>query len=109
MTICDDGHEEIVFVNNWMQCPLCESLKRIGELEMENDELQDKIDELEEERWLELAERFERIREHCRTREDCTECQISEKDCKTLSKPKYRIEYLTNEEIAVKIQTIMEE
>jgi transcription initiation factor IIE alpha subunit len=56
MEICSNGHEEIVFKEGLMlggynSCPLCEALKYEQEaldLEKKNDELTDKIYDLEE-------------------------------------------------------------
>lgn len=46
MNMCSSGHEEIVYDDN--NCPLCEALASIAELEDEIGELEAKIEELED-------------------------------------------------------------
>ena len=49
MFICDEGHEQIVHTRYWNECPLCEALSKVEELENKLKDKDREFEELEEE------------------------------------------------------------
>lgn len=46
MIICDSGHEAIVIGSNWIRdCPLCEALVTISDLETQLNEAEEKLND----------------------------------------------------------------
>ena len=44
MKLCDDSHEEIVYVGKY--CPLCETLSNLAELQIEFDKIHEELESL---------------------------------------------------------------